>query len=275
MILTSAKAEPAVAVAPFPPTPLWEQRFWDAAQHPDWQQGEFLEDVVAAVPDEQIQGVLDQLVREYGNASDMLIEMLAERWSTKDPAAAAHWISCLPDNEMGHRVHTKVARQWAQGDLAAATNWLGQLPPGGNQLAVELAVADESAAQNQPVAALTLLARVPPGPERDEVLEYAVQQWAVTDTSSALAWINQYPDSPWRQKITGQILLNLGARNPSTAAAMIASLTNQVVPSDAVVHIARFWASVDPGAATEWVMGFPPGSLQDEAVANLAEASAH
>lgn len=252
--------------------PQWELQFWNASAYPDWEQSEYLEDVAANIPDDQICGVLDLLLPEQSNEAHILIEMLAERWAQKSPADAARWAEKLPDGEFGQRVFAKVARQWALTDVSAAINWSQQLPEGENKTAAELSVAHEAASQQQAIAALTLLAKVPPGPDRDEAANYAAQQWAANDADAAIAWVNQLPDAGLREKILGQIAVNLGAQDPARAAQFIVEqLDDGAIRNIAVENVVRFWASSSPADAAAWIQTFPAGKLHDMAAENLMD----
>lgn len=258
--------------ADFPPTPDWERRFWDIANAPDWEQSELLEDVVADIPEDQIQSVLDELRGEPSGAARIFVELLTERWSQTSAADAARWISQLPEGESCQRIFTKVARLWALTNLTAAVNWVQTLPPGGNQTAAELSVAFEAAAQEQTGEALDLVANVPPGADRDNVVDYAVQQWAAEDAAAATTWARQWPDPTLREKMLGQIAVNLAAQNPPAAADWLAMQpADAAIADDTVITIVRYWACLNPADAAAWVGEFPAGPLRDAAVENALD----
>ncbi|HEX9046475.1 MAG TPA: hypothetical protein VF988_05560, partial [Verrucomicrobiae bacterium] len=243
------------------------------ASAPSWDQEQLLEDVVANMPEDQIRPALDILLDDFSAPAQIFISLLVERWAAKAPADAAQWISKLPNGPTARRMYAQVAEAWTQQDLDAALAWMDQLRHGENRDAARLAIADEAAPQ-QPLTALNLLADLTPNEDYKTVLDRATQQWAKLDPNAAVTWVKKWPDSTMRGKMLGQIAVNLAVQNPAAAADLLAiQSTDELIPSDDVVRIVRFWACLNPDAASAWVSNFPPGPLQDSAFANLADVS--
>jgi hypothetical protein len=253
--------------------PDWEPRFWEIASEPVWMQSqEELEELGAALDDQQIRDALDKLAEEKSDAGIVLGRYLVRRWAGKSPTEATQWVAGLPDNDFGHAVSKEVVIPLAEKDLDGAVGWVRQLPEGGNKTAAELSLAGVAANQKEAATAISLVNDLAPGPERDGLLNYSARQWATVDVDGAVSWINQVQDPALQEQMLDNVAVDMGVQDPFNAASFAATaLPSGQGQNEAVVTIIRFWAASAPEQAAAWVAQFPEGDLRVAATENLID----
>ncbi len=258
--------------------PEWESRFWEIANEPQWiQSQEELEALADAVPEEQLQAVLDefsgdQFSGDQSTAGLIFVRRLIARWAEKSPQEAARWVAGLADDNFGHEACRQLMVSWAKGDLSNALAWIRQQPESGSKAAGELSLAKDAAEENQGAIAISLLAALPSSQERDNLLNYSVRQWAVTDRSDAIAWIEQVQDSTLREQMLENVVTDWAVQDPSSAAGFATTTLDAGNGRDnVIVNIVRLWATSAPDQAASWVGEFPEGELRTLAMQNLVD----
>ena len=229
-----------------------------------------LDRAVEAISIPQLSMLLDALVNSTNSLAPALGQRLVRRWAEGDPAAAASWLSALPEGPQYRRAVEQVAVAWANSDLATAARWVSALPDDPGKTAATIALANE-AARTDPLTGLDSVGALPPSAQRDAALAHAVSQWSVSDPEKAAAWAKNIADPELRQRLISAIAVGSATRDGAGAAALVASSLPPGKEQDrAAVAIVERWAQSDPRNAAEWVAQFPHTLAREAAVQNLA-----
>ena len=140
--------------------------------------------------------------------------MIASRWASRDPAAAARWAVTIEDPQMQRSAVTTVASTWAQSDAAGAERWLFGLANG----------PDRDAAADGYIASAAQTGRFEPRwldaysseQARQEGASRAIVAIGRADPARAEALLDRYVQDPaMRARAEEQLARSLGASGPA------------------------------------------------------------
>jgi hypothetical protein len=264
--------DPQVRNISVPPSPDWRSRLQEIAHWQDYDPEDF-ENLAKNISDEDAQAILNlQLGPDAASMPGVnaLGVIIFRRWAEREPAEAAEWLMCLPENGFSHEACRQLATTWADKDLPAAVAWLKNLPENENKAAAQFALASEAAVRKDAVTAISLVTSMPPSPESARLLNYSVLQWATSNRENAIEWVKQVQDSEQRERLLANIAIENGIENPARAAEFAATAlapgNNQ---DNAAIQIVQSWARFNPEQAAAWVEQFPQGDVRDAAEENL------
>jgi RNA polymerase sigma factor (sigma-70 family) len=115
------------------------------------------------------------------------LELVAERWSRRDPAAAAEWVA--PKDRSPHRDSAlgKVLWNWTTQDPTSATAWVDQQPQGTSRDHAIAGLAT-AALEFDPPIALEWAQKISNSKIRDELIAHQLATWTHRDPTNAQSW---------------------------------------------------------------------------------------
>jgi hypothetical protein len=146
---------------------------------------------------------------------------------------------------------------------SVAAEYVGQLLTGMAKAKLLGSAAAREAA-NDPQRALTFGAGLE-GKERSEFMLALASGWANSSGDGAWAWSLQEPDAALRDAMQAAIIERWAAKDPRSAALHAAQIGNAESRLKALRGIGAQWASIDTGAAMEWVNSLPNPSERSAA----------
>ena len=191
LLQRAAEANPALALERLPQlppetAPLMRRLLFDA-----WPEADTAgrQQLLASLPADQwdsgmvssLRGSETEFAATFAAQDGELVAQFAKGWADGDPAAAAQWVTALPENN-AWLAAGDVAAVWASQDEAAASAWVDSLPPGEN---------------------------------RDQAAAGLVRVLAPADPQSAWEWALSI-QSPWsRTEALGEVATALGELAPT------------------------------------------------------------
>ncbi|HYR23080.1 MAG TPA: hypothetical protein VEP30_09195 [Chthoniobacterales bacterium] len=153
-----------------------------------------------------------------GEARSDAQSQIASVWTEKDPAAAAHWVSTLPEDEQTNLVRT-IASNWVDSDWNQASQWINSLTGAARDQALAVAVRRDG---TTPIESLSLAQTMKDDDMRNGEIENLIRRWAATDAKAAEGWVNGSSLSEeQRQKLLTTISETQDAATEATAERVI------------------------------------------------------
>jgi hypothetical protein len=130
--------------------------------------------------------VLDSL--PPGKAQDDVLVGVVQRWTQRDPVAAAEWVSRFPESAVRNSAMENVIKLWCAQDLSAPGQWLGTLKLSPSRDEGLRAYAD-ALAPHLPREAAAWASAIANPELRAAQLERVVANWLQTDRTAAMQWM--------------------------------------------------------------------------------------
>jgi hypothetical protein len=202
---------------------------------------------------------------------DARLLALAGRWIDASPEEAVGFAICLPPGEVREILLRQLYVEWARKDPEEALAWSDRLAEGSDRREVRSTVCI-AVAESDPRLALGLaLQHGADGDDGGGLLENLSAQWADREPAAALDWVREQPDGEWHDRLMARVAFVLSKSDPHTAACQVAEeMEPGPAQTEAILSVLHQWTAVDPAAAAGWVRDFPPGSLRDRALHELA-----
>lgn len=202
----------------------------------------------------------------YREIAKRMLRRLAEL----DPAAAAAIAESLAGGDDREAVMRDVATVWADKDFASAVAWVRGWPDDERRAEGLIGVGYEAARQDA-WTSLDLMADLPAGEARDELIRHAAAQCSTGDPAAMAQWARELSDPSLRERVIGTVAVEWSNQDPGAAASFaLKELPSGRILEDTVVGIVQRWVQVEPAAARSWVERFPPGTLRDTAMQQVA-----
>jgi hypothetical protein len=200
-----------------------------------------------------------------------LTARLVRRWAEGNSAAAADWVSRLPEGALRQTAVSQVAVAWASQDLKSAMDWARQLPEGAERDNGLQSVAYE-AARAEPREALNLAREMSASGQRDDLVLHAVRQWTAEEPEAAAQWAGQIADAAMQERVLSAVATEWGETDPVAAATLaIQGIAPGRAQDDAVIGIVQRWVQRQPRLAAAWVQQFPAGELRQLALETVVK----
>jgi hypothetical protein len=241
----------------------------EAETDPD-RRSELLAHTVESVPNTELPGLLDSLMRLESPTAAELRQELIYLWAETHGTAAAAWAAQLPASPTTQETLTQVALGWAATDLPAALDWVQTLPAGESKNTILLGLGYETA-RTDAIQALELAATLEPTRQRDDLIEHALSQWANTDFTTAVQWAEtNISDANLRQRLLAAAAVAVAGQDGSSAATLAANTLKPGAEQDrAAVAIIQRWVQNEPERAAAWVTQFPDTPARQTTAQNL------
>ena len=154
---------------------------------------------------------------------------VAERWSGRDPAAAAQWAAGLPDPRARREALQQVAASWASADVPSAARWAATLPA---------------------------------GPERAEIWRGIGEVWAGTDPAGTESWLSTLPVGGDRDVAVAAYAARIVPVDPVKALTWAKTLSDGLFAARQIQDLLAVWSRKDALAAQNWAAAnqVPPAS---------------
>ena len=174
-----------------------------------------------------------------GEVRDIFLRQLCVGWARKDPEEALAWSDRLDDVADRRRICETICIAVAESDP---------------RLALGLALRHGS-----------------DGEGGDGLLENLSAQWADREPAAALDWVKAQPGGEWHDRLMARVTFVLSKSDPYSAACrVVEEMEPGPAQTEAILSVLHRWIAVDPRAAADWVGDFPPGSLRERALGELA-----
>ena len=147
------------------------------------------------------------------------VGLLADRWASVNPPAAAQWAAGLPSRRARRDATRRVAAAWAAADLPGAARWAAMLP------------AD---------------------PGRGAAWQAVLNAWPGNDLDSEGAWLGSLPAASERDEATALHAGKLASADPTKALTWARSIGEPTVQARTVGAILAGWERTDRAAARNW-----------------------
>ena len=165
---------------------------------------------------------LQERLYDGGEGSELYystVGLLADRWASVDPPAAARWASVLPSRRARRDAVRRVAAAWAASDLSAASRW-----------------------------AVTL----PADPARSAAWQAIINAWPGNDLDGEGAWLSGLPAAPDRDRAMAAHAGRLAAADPVKALTWARTISDPAVLGQTIDAILAGWERTDLVAARNW-----------------------
>ncbi len=266
---------------------------------PSYQRTQFMQEIVRIISDLDPQRAV-QLLRENPQYSQWAATSLFDKWTARDPQAAAAAALELKGN-LGTRATGGVAETWGQSDPAAAIAWAAAIPSAARRKGLIGSIAEvwaksdpeavlawaqdqtdpkvrrdainaglgSLAATNLP-AALQRINAMPAGEDRDRAIQATANTESSKDTRSALQLAELLPTGLARDGTVSQICSTWGQKEPRAALDwLVANAPAALGGGGGLQEIVRGWAGTAPDQAIAWAQALPPSDSQNSAMAAL------
>jgi RNA polymerase sigma factor (sigma-70 family) len=149
-----------------------------------------------------VSGVFDGLLKSSPSDAENLVSSLptgqqtaaanqvTTALATTDPAAAAAWMSSLPEGVINGGTFATVVGSWAVYDPTAAGQWIQALPAGTTQDNA-IAAYTGAIAESNPTSAAAWAVTINDPAKRNAAIETVAQSWLATDPKAAATWLSQ------------------------------------------------------------------------------------
>jgi hypothetical protein len=202
---------------------------------------------------------------------DARLLALAGRWIDASPEDALGFAFGLPPGEVRDTFLRQLCVGWARKDAEEALAWSDRLDHAADRRRVRETIC-HAVAESDPRLALGLALRHgTDGDGSDGLLENLSMQWADREPAAALDWVRTQPGGEWHDRLMARVAFVLSKSDPYSAACRVAEeMEPGPAQTEAILSVLHRWTAVDPRAAADWVRDFPPGSLRDRALGELA-----
>jgi len=195
-----------------------------------------LMDYYAGLAPSQFQEEADKLEELPWSERIMLGHLLFAHWGEEDPTAAMAYTKTMGFS--GTFVKRTVMRSWASKFPQDAADYFSSNPS-------EFRMGGAMGGRGRGGSAASVIA----------------MEWAREDSTGAMAWAQTLEGSDQRDALQG-MFRQVAAEDPSKAAGMLASITDEEARKTAQNTIAREWGSKNWGAAKGWIAGLPTDQQQ-------------
>ena len=212
-------------------------------------------------------------------------------WANADPLAAMNTALTLEDDELKSAAIGEIARNWAEADFPAALAFVNALGDPASRAKALAAMAYSSRAQKpelfsallefgpvgdqsqthylirewakeDPTAAAEAVQQLPPGPALEQAVCEFTRGWLSAESTRSedvIAWTSSLPTAAARAAAARTVFDELGRKDGSAAARLIATL-DPALRNEAAWGLAQGWASSEPALAAAWGAALAPES---------------
>lgn len=187
------------------------------------------------------------------------VAALANAWGVGDPAAAAAWLTDLPEPGRPTRALGALASVWGTLDPAAARQWVESLDdgPGKTSAARNLAL---SWAESTPNEAMAWVDGTPTlaTAERAGLVAAILATWADLDPDAAGTWVLAREDTGTRDRSAAILAGALVEARPESAIEWLRAIDDPTRRGKAADETFDRWLADDPEAAVPGLIGLVP-----------------
>ncbi|MBT8442394.1 MAG: hypothetical protein KJO76_08415 [Gammaproteobacteria bacterium] len=201
---------------------------------------------------------------------DQAASQIASRWLQKDPEAALDWI-LSNDDQAAERLLMSSAYALVGSDVDAAIRVLPRIS-GTQKTNLRMQIALRLAQSGSATEAQAFVRQFANEPDYKQLQMSVIQGVAQTNRTLARQMAEQLTTPQARDAAYARIVGQFAQDDPRTAAAMLASMTDERLIATASAEVATSWYNVDPAAANRWVASLPVGPQRDAAVMQMAGA---
>lgn len=198
-------------------------------------------------------------------------------WSKRDPAAAVKRMADIMSESASRsgitsRTLSDAVASWINLDAAAAAQWLTELPDSVRRRQLIQSAAG-SFAKAKPAVGAALIQSLPAGEDRQRAIGLFAAAWAAGDANAAFKWARDLPAGFERSHALGSVLPKLATANPNTAAEFYLAEPLQDDTRPYFSSFVRHYAALDLPVAIAWAKKMN-GEMRDSALHEMARQMA-
>lgn len=186
--------------------------------------------------------------------------------------AADGWIT-MSDAAERRRMEGLIFGRWAKLDLAGAWAEAMSRATRRSEFGPALAVLGVIAATD-PIGGLKRTMELPASVDRGRAVEVVLGAWAARSPDEAWAYLMQHDDLPGFWNAPDAVLQQIATKDPARAVKLGATLTNNTMRENSLIHFLPAWVATDADAALSWAQNQADPMLRDHAVRYAYEALA-
>jgi hypothetical protein len=152
-------------------------------------------------------------------------------WCDYDPAAAAAYVSTLPEGDARQNEIETVAQSWGYNDPAGAAQWVAGLPDGPEEKAPADAALAERWVEDDPRRATAWVSQMPPGVMRDAAAKGVSNGLVFSAPMKAEKWAESIGDLKLRETQIRAVIEQCIARDRFGSRDSVALINGSSLPS--------------------------------------------